>query len=207
MTERQAKANLPKKPKQETPKADVPAGGYHSFPACHEITGYMPSRDEFETVFDNDAEVSIKDLSIAGDDPSSEVRIKRCMLDIYSGTLDRRQARHGFSRQHQLLTSFKAQVVTDKARTKEEKEVWQALKPFARFLLKEDMDELYAGLVKEAELRKRIASLQEYRRAGIRKLDEVSRYEAEKKQLVRSHKLITASILFFCSFVRCRKLI
>ena len=36
--------------------------GYQSFPASHEITGYMPFREEFEVCFDNEAEASIKDL-------------------------------------------------------------------------------------------------------------------------------------------------
>lgn len=156
--------------------------GYQSFPASHEITGYMPYREEFEVCFDNEAEVSIKDLVFMETDKSFDVRLKKCMLDIYSGTLDRRAGRQDFALQHGLI-NYKAQVALDKTRPKEERDVLNQIKPFARFMRTSDFDELTRGLVKEGELRKRIASLQEYRRAGIRRMDEAHRYEHEKKQL------------------------
>lgn len=142
----------------------------------------MPLRDEFETVFDNDAEASIKDLAFLDTDSPFDLKLKRTMLDIYSGTLDRREARHRFAASHGLL-HFKQQMALDKSRSKEERDVWATVKPSARFCSVSEFDEFVGGLVREAELRRRIASLQEYRRAGMRRLDEASRYEHEKKQL------------------------
>lgn len=149
----------------------------------------MPLRDEFETVFDNDAEASIKDLAFLDTDSPFDSKLKRAMLDIYSGTLDRREARHRFAASHNLL-HFKQQMALDKSRSKEEREVWSTVKPYARFCSVAEFDEFVGGLVKEAELRRRIASLQEYRRAGIRRMDEVNRYEHEKKQLVGTPLLV-----------------
>lgn len=156
--------------------------GYQSFPASHEITGYMPYREEFEVCFDNEAEISIKDLIFMDTDTPFDIRLKKCMLDIYSGTLDRRAGRQDFALQHGLV-NYKAQVALDKTRSKEERDVLNQVKHFARFMKTDEFDEFEKGLVKEAELRKRIASLQEYRRAGIRRIDEANRYEHEKKQL------------------------
>lgn len=183
---------LRKKPRLETAPPVIPVGGYHSFPANHEIAGFMPLRNEFEIVFDNDAELSIKDLVFLETDTPGERRLKRCMFDIYTGTLDRRAARLGFAHQHGLLTAFKQQQAIEKSRSsKEEKDTWQAVRPFARFCTKSDFDQFYRGLVREAELKKRLLQLQEYRRGGIRRTDEIARYESEKKHLVPYHVIRT----------------
>lgn len=53
------------------------------------------------------------------------------------------------------------------------------MKPFARFLSKKDYDLLMNGLIKEAKLRERVIRLQNYRKNGIRTLEEAERFEKE----------------------------
>lgn len=153
-----------------------------SQPANHEITGYMPGRLEFETEFENEAESIVKDIIFLDEDTPFETQLKLAMLEVYSGILDRRKARRDFCHQHNLI-DFKKFTAQEKARSKEERELYNHLKPFARLISSEDFYALLDGLVKEEELRRRIGQLQEYRRMGLRSLDEVPAYEGEKKHL------------------------
>lgn len=104
------------------------------------------------------------------------------MLDIYSGVLDRRMAKKMFIFEHNLL-EFRKQQGIDKMRSKEDREIFSQIKPYARFMTSKTFDLFLAGLVKEEELRRKNQTLQEYRRHGLRSFTEVSRFEGEKKHL------------------------
>lgn len=166
-----------KKPK--VPWADL-ANPQPSVPANHEIAGYMPLRGEFETEFDNDFEGQLKDFLFVEDDSPIESRLKQSLLECYAAVLDARQARKQFIAEHGLL-DFKRQQTIEKSRNKEDREVFQALRPFARFLSSQDFSILHKGLVREEELKRRIYQLQEYRRHGIRSMSQVPAYENERK--------------------------
>jgi len=56
------------------------------------------------------------------------------------------------------------------------------MRPFARFLAPAEWEDLVRGIILEHRLRKRIAQLQEYRRAGITSLAEAAEYEATKRR-------------------------
>lgn len=104
------------------------------------------------------------------------------MLEIYSGVLDRRMARKMFIFEHNLL-EFRKQQAVDKMRSKEDREIFTQIKPYARFMTAKTFDSFLVGLVKEEELRRKNQILQEYRRHGLRSFAEVSRFEGEKKHL------------------------
>lgn len=104
------------------------------------------------------------------------------MLDIYSGVLERRMAKKMFIFEHNLL-EFRKQQTVDKMRSKEDREIFSQIKPYARFMSANTFDTFLAGLVKEEELRRKNQVLQEYRRHGLRSFAEVSRFEWEKKHL------------------------
>ncbi len=176
---------LPKKRMKREPSVDHPNGtpfAMQSQPANHEITGYMPGRLEFETEYENEAENIVKDIYFLDEDTPFDIQIKLAILDIYSGVLDRREARRVFVHQHGMI-DYKKYTSMEKARGKEEKELLQHLKPFARLISHSDFQLLLEGLLKEEELRRRIAQLQEYRRNGLRSLDQVNQYEADRKHL------------------------
>jgi transcriptional adapter 2-alpha len=70
----------------------------------------------------------------------------------------------------------------EKKRTKEEKEIYNNMRVFARFQTAEEHEEFVQGLINEQRLRKRIEQLQEQRLQGIRTLAEGEAYEADKKK-------------------------
>jgi transcriptional adapter 2-alpha len=49
---------------------------FHSVPANHEIVGFMPLRQEFETEIENDAEISLKDLQFTENDSNFDISNK-----------------------------------------------------------------------------------------------------------------------------------
>lgn len=171
-----------KKDADTDPVHEPTPAALQSVPANHEITGYMPGRQEFETENENDAELALKDLQFSEDDTSFDINLKLAMLDIYSGVLDRRLARRRFVIDHGLL-EFRRQQTTDKMRSKEDRDIFQQIKPYARFMTAATFDRLLSGLVREEELRRKNQMLQEYRRHGLRTFAEVARFEAEKKHL------------------------
>jgi transcriptional adapter 2-alpha len=61
----------------------------------------------------------------------------------------------------------------DKTRTKEEKEIYNIMKVFARFNTPEDHDKLVQGIIKEKQIRQRIAELKELKGKGFRTLGDV----------------------------------
>lgn len=155
-----------------------------SVPANHEITGFMPLRGEFECEIENEAEINVKDMQFAEgieEDPREEL-LKYTILDIYSSVLDRRSARRAFVISHGLV-DFKKHQQADKSRTKEEKDLYSHLKPYARFMTPSNLQRMLDGLVREAELRRQISHLQELRVHGIRSFEEVPSFEAEKRHL------------------------
>lgn len=162
-----------------------------SVPACHEIQGYMPGRMEFETEFDNEAEVVVKDLVFdPGDGINSatgavepEVELKLTVMDIYNHKLTQRSQRKKVMFEHGLL-EYRKNTTIEKKKTKEERDLLNKAKPFARMMNRRDYEEFCDGLVREYNLRHAIQQLQEWRRMGIQKLDAGSKYEVEKAQRV-----------------------
>lgn len=187
-----------KKSKKDSDVHEPTPVALQSVPANHEITGYMPGRREFETETENEAEISLKDLQFNEDDSIFDIStaqligfsnnfylrldLKLTMLDIYSGVLDRRMARKTFIFEHHLL-EFKKQQTVDKMRSKEDRELFSQIKPYARFMESATFDLFLGGLVREEELRRKNQMLQEYRRHGLRTFSEVSKFEGEKKHL------------------------
>ena len=66
--------------------------------------------------------------------------------------------------------------------TKEEREVEENVRPFARFHTSDDHDSFIKGLAQEKQLRSRIEYLQKLRHFGIRSYEEAQDYEAELKK-------------------------
>jgi transcriptional adapter 2-alpha len=94
--------------------------------------------------------------------------------------------------------------VADKKRTKEERDVINRLRPFAKLQTAEDFEEFVADtlctwyreiyllriaeqLPDESILRKRIQELQQYRRLGLRTATDVERYHADVEKRVCCH--------------------
>ena len=159
-----------------------------SIPSCHEIQGYMPGRLEFETEFYNDAEEAVQHMQFEPGDGLNprtgevepEMELKMAVMDIYNSKLTARATRKRSIFEHGLL-EYRRNNAVDKRRSKEERDLANRAKPFARMVNFGD----YADLVKELELehnlRQAIDQLFDWRvRGGLGDLKSGEKYEADR---------------------------
>ncbi|KAI9710244.1 MAG: Transcriptional adapter ada2 [Bogoriella megaspora] len=176
-----AKSAVPATPKQK-PTASVPA--------CHEVQGFMPGRLEFETelVF-NDAEEAVQHMQFDPGDGKNpitgelepEMELKMTVMEIYNSRLTARVERKKVLFEHQLL-EYRKHVSQDKKRSKEERDLINRAKPFARMMKNDDFEKFCKGLEYEQNLRLAIHQLQEWRQVQIGDLKSGEKYETEKAQ-------------------------
>ena len=77
------------------------------------------------------------------------------LIDIYNHKLDERLKRKEFVITRGLL-DLKEQMRLEKNRTKEEKEIYNMMKVFARFSSAKEHEELVKGIIREKQIRQRI---------------------------------------------------
>lgn len=171
--------NAPPAPPKQKPTSSVPS--------CHEVQGYMPGRLEFETEFINEAEEAVQHMQFEpgeadfkyGQD-ESEMELKMTIMDIYNNRLTARVEKKRLIFEHQLLEYRKNQAA-EKKKTKEERDLFNRAKPFARLMNKQDFDEFAQGLEHELNLRQAISQLQDWRKMAIGDLETGRQYEQEKQ--------------------------
>jgi len=176
-------ANLLTLPPKKKPTASVPA--------CHEVQGYMPGRVEFEVEHENEAETTVKDMFFDPGDGMNhstgvlepEIELKLTVMDTYNHRLTLRAERKKVIFEHNLLEYRKNQAL-EKKRSKDEKDLLNKAKPFARIMNREDFIEFVDDLQKELSLKQAISTLQEWRRSGMVALEAGTKYELEKVQRV-----------------------
>jgi transcriptional adapter 2-alpha len=159
-----------------------------SVPSCHEVQGYMPGRLEFETEYFNEAEEAVQHMQFEpgeGINPRTgemepEMELKMVIMEIYNSRLDARVERKKIIFEHELLEYRKNQLA-DKKRTKEEKDLMNKAKPFARMMQHQDFEVFCKGLEYEHNLRQAISQLQEWRNMQITNLKAGEKYETEKQ--------------------------
>ena len=158
-----------------------------SVPACHEVQGYMPGRLEFETEFANEAEEAVQHMQFDpgdGINPRTgelepEMELKMVVMDIYNSRLTSRADRKKVIFEHGLL-DYRKNAAQDKKRTKEERDLLNKAKPFARMMNHDDFTSFTESLEYEHNLRQAIAQLQDWRRMRIGDLKTGEKYEADK---------------------------
>lgn len=160
-----------------------------SVPSCHEIQGYMPGRLEFETEYANEAEEAVQLMQFdPGDglnprtgEVEPEMELKLTVMEIYNCRLTQRVERKKVIFEHNLL-DYRENTKIDKKRSKEERDLLNKAKPFARMMNRDDFDAFSTGLVDELNMRQAIAQLQEWRNLRIGDLRSGEKYEQEKAQ-------------------------
>ncbi|ORX51624.1 hypothetical protein DM01DRAFT_1337129 [Hesseltinella vesiculosa] len=162
-----------------------------SQPTFHEIQGYMPKRCEFETEVENEAEHSVKDMVFTDDDTPEDVELKVMVLDIYNARLDKRMERKQLIFDRGWLEFKKLQSV-DRRRLKEERDIHNKTRLFCRLQTCDDHDTFVHGLIREQQLRERMATLAEWRRAGLVSLKQGDGYERDKQQRLNHLKTVAA---------------
>lgn len=115
--------------------------------------------------------------------------MKYRLLDIYNHKLNERIKRKEFVIKRQLL-DIKYQTQLEKSRTKDEREIYNMMKVFARFNTPEDHEKLVEGIIKEKQIRQRIEELRQYKKLGLKTFAQVEEYleEKRKKDEVRAKK-------------------
>jgi transcriptional adapter 2-alpha len=169
----------------------VPAKPTSSVPSCHEVGGYMPGRLEFENEYFNEAEEAVQHMQFSPDegvnpatghfDPETDLKV--VVMSIYNDRLTQRTDRKRVIFNHHLL-DYRKNTAVDKKRTKEQRDLHQKLKPFARIMSHPDFVNFADELEKEQNLRHAIAQLQEWRRMRISTLSVGEKYESEKAQRI-----------------------
>jgi transcriptional adapter 2-alpha len=150
-----------------------------SQPANHEIHGYMPGRKEFEHEFENDADQIVKDIEFEELDTKEDFELKCAVLNSYNRILDLRKARKEFIFDRNFVDFKKIQSI-EKKRPRDEKELYQKYRVFAKMQTVQDFEDFMEGMMNELKLRQKIQSLQEYLRMGITTHKESLEYEREK---------------------------
>ncbi|GAM17633.1 hypothetical protein SAMD00019534_008080 [Acytostelium subglobosum LB1] len=140
--------------------------------------GFMKNRGQFESEFDNDAEVVVKDLTFEQDDTTSDRETKHQVLEAYSHRLDERIRRRNFIIEKGLLEYKKI----ERKRLKTDKEIYNSMKVFLQVMSKEDHEKLVNGIIAEKNMRERIEQLQNYRMNGVRTQEESLQYDEDKRK-------------------------
>lgn len=146
-----------------------------------EIVGYLPLRGDFDVEWENDAETVVADIEFVEGEHAVERELKLKLLEIYNAKLDERERRKAFVIERGLL-DYKRLTSAERRRPKEEKEVYDVLRPFARFLTPTGFEDLARAVILEQRLRRRIIQLQEYKQKGITTLAEAADYESQRKK-------------------------
>ncbi|KAI0165583.1 hypothetical protein GGR57DRAFT_448008 [Xylariaceae sp. FL1272] len=181
---REAQRNAPPMPAKTKPTASVPS--------CHEIQGYMPGRLEFETEYANEAEEAVQLMQFDpgdGINPRTgelepEMELKLTVMDIYNCRLTQRVDRKKVIFEHNLL-DYRENTKLEKKRTKEERDLVNKAKPFARMMNHDDFEGFCQGLLDELNLRQAISQLQEWRNLKIGDLRSGEKYEQDKAQRIQ----------------------
>ncbi|KAI9741835.1 MAG: Transcriptional adapter ada2 [Cirrosporium novae-zelandiae] len=169
------------------PLASLKQKVMQSTPSCHEVQGYMPGRLEFETEYANEAEEAVQHMQFDpgdGINPNTgqlepDVDLKLTVMDIYNTRLTQRAERKRIIFEHNIL-DYRKNAAADKKRTKEERDLHNKTKPFARLMNHKSYTDFYKGLDYELHLRQAIAQLQEWREMSIGDLESGQKYEQEK---------------------------
>ncbi|KAK3985159.1 hypothetical protein QBC44DRAFT_163237 [Cladorrhinum sp. PSN332] len=163
-----------------------------SVPSCHEIQGYMPGRLEFETEYANEAEEAVQLMQFDpgdGINPRTgelepEMELKLTVMEIYNCRLTQRAERKKVIFEHNLL-DYRENQKLEKKRSKEEKDLLNKAKPFARMMNRTDFEQFCQGLIDELNLRQAITQLQEWRSLRIGDLRSGEKYEQEKASRIQ----------------------
>lgn len=147
----------------------------------------MPGRLEFETEHANEAEEAVQLMQFEpgdGINPNTgqlepEMELKLTVMEIYNSRLTQRVERKKVVFEHNLL-DYRENTKLDKKRSKEERDLLNKAKPFARMMNHKDFEDFNQGLIDELNLRQAIAQLQDWRNMGIGDLRTGEKYEQDK---------------------------
>lgn len=139
------------------------------------MIGYLPKRGDFDQEYDMDAELLLADMEFFDEDTEEQIQLKNSVIELYNARLDERIRRKKFVIERGLLDLKRTQKY-ERKRSKEEREIINSMKIFARFNTEEDHQRLVQNLIKERLLREVIEQMKFFRSKGLTSLDQIERY-------------------------------
>lgn len=130
--------------------------------SASEIVGFWPKREEFDNEYLNDAELEIAEIEFMEDDTKSEIDLKLNVLKVYNKQLEEREKRKRFVIDRGLL-DIKKTMNNERNLHKDEREIFNCLKPFARLIDNDQFNNLFEGIILEKNLRQRLNQLKQYK--------------------------------------------
>lgn len=154
------------------------------------MVGFSVERGDFEVEHENEAEKMLADMTFEETDTEEQKKLKLDVIRIYNRKLKDREMRKKFLLERGLST------ISAKNKRKfnnDEKEIFENMKPFARFHSPESHDKLVNGLCNELRLRKQIEKLQNYRLNGLKTFTEINNFKKQILKLKTVNKFIPTS--------------
>lgn len=163
---------------------------------CRDMAGYNAARGDFDIEYDHGAETDVMDLdyNLFNPDPEDvfeenepeDLEIGRelqiALLDMYRRRMGQRYQLKRIIREHGLLASTRCTMALGRYRPYLSQGFQDCLPRLFQLLSSHQLDLLLEGLKHQAELKRQVSSLMEYRMNGIRKQSSVMTYEAMKKR-------------------------
>lgn len=127
-----------------------------SNPNIHDIVSYMPFRKDFDVEYENDYESIFKELN--NDNSLLPEHKKILQTELFTGFLNLSKMRNfkKFVILDKNLVNLKELQAVESNYSDIEISILNDIKPFAKFMSKEDFNTFYAGLSIEAELKRKI---------------------------------------------------
>jgi transcriptional adapter 2-alpha len=116
---------------------------------------------------------------------------KLTLLESYMQRVEKRLDSKAVMFERGLL-EYKKMQAAEKKRPKDEKDIVQRLRPFARLQSAEDYEAFAADILYEAVLRKRIQELQHYRRMGLTTAADIEKYETDTIKRTQAKATLTS---------------
>lgn len=161
---------------------------YDDKPAGSDVVGFMPARFDMDMEWENDSEELICECSFDDKkDTEQDRELKMKVLEAYNWKLEERIRRKKFIIDRNLL-DFKKQHSQERRRAKDEREMWQEMRQFARFWPQEEHEEFMRWLIHENKIRKRVQQLQQWRKAGLHTFAEGDVFEMTKQKKEQEDK-------------------
>lgn len=149
------------------------------------MLGYQPKRGDFEQEYDMDAELLLADMEFFEDDTPENVELKNSVIELYNGRLDERIRRKKFVIERGLLNLKQVQKF-ERKRSKEDREIINKMKIFARFNTAEEHADLVHSILKERVLRETIMQLKYFRSKGLTNMDQIEKFIETQKLKFKS---------------------
>jgi len=132
-----------------------------------------------------DAELLLADMEFFEDDTPENIELKNSVVELYNGRLDERIRRKKFVIERGLLNPKQVQKF-ERKKSKEDREIINKMKIFARFNTAEEHTDLVHSILKERLLRETITQLKYFRSKGLTNFDQIEKYIETQKLKIRS---------------------